>query len=254
MLDGTQVRCRWWHLAGAATSVARAATSFSGATTTASGGGGAMQSDKDDMSKVHSFTDEDDMSIDITGDSSEDSSEEESNDDDYEYESEDGSEHESEDESEDGSEDGSQDGDEEGDEEGDDDGDHDGDDDRDDDRDDDGDEVKSSRSTSTRSARAPTGSSRTARPTLEEARRDAIDVEVAFDLCFEEADGSAEKFYVKKDILVKMQQDGDYSGTSDRMLGHYLSKRFKLSALVKKSRDLRGQFYTGLRLSVVTNH
>ena len=91
----------------------------------------------------------------------------------------------------------------------------------------------------------------------EKAQRDAIDglqnlpadpAEVAFDLCFEEADGSAEKFYVKKDILVKMQQDGDYSGTSDRVLGHHLGKRFKLSAIVKKSHDRKGQFCTGLRM------
>ena len=53
---------------------------------------------------------------------------------------------------------------------------------------------------------------------------------------------------MKKDILVKMQQDGDYSGTSDRVLGHHLGKRFKLSAIVKKSHDRKGQFCTGLRM------
>ena len=91
----------------------------------------------------------------------------------------------------------------------------------------------------------------------EQAQRDAINgiqnlpadpAEEAFDACFEEADGSADKFYVKKDILVKMQQDGDYSGTSDKVLGHYLAKRFKLSAIVKKGNDRKGHFYTGLRM------
>jgi hypothetical protein len=91
----------------------------------------------------------------------------------------------------------------------------------------------------------------------EKAQRDAINgiqnlpadpAEGAFDACFEEADGSAEKFHVKKDILVKMQQDGDYSGTSDRVLGHYLAKRFKLSGVVKKDHDRKGTFYMGLRV------
>ena len=83
---------------------------------------------------------------------------------------------------------------------------------------------------------------------MEESIQLAIDAGVAFDLCFEEAAGSAEKFYVKRDILVKMQQDGDYSWMSEEFLGQFLRKRFKLSAHVKKSRDRNGQFYTGLCL------
>ena len=83
---------------------------------------------------------------------------------------------------------------------------------------------------------------------MEESIQLAIDAGVAFDLCFEEAPGSAEKFHVMKNIMVKMQQVGDCSRMSEKFLGMYLRDRFKLSALVKKGRDRWGQFYTGLCL------